>query len=351
MLLLSSPFLGLAFFVCISETEEVNSVLGDELTPCQDPPLLEAVRRGTAEDIKQLIRNGGDPYAAGCKGESVMEVAINTENVDAILALVGNRFDLNRRLPSGVTAVKHALLKKPRLVPLVLKLGGKLDAISEPGEKTLLDVAAEDGDVRLALSLVKFGAPVESPGRMSPMERAIVHNQPAMVNFLFVTGANLTDNPLHLAVKNRSTDSLRALLQLGVSVDSHTLDTQDAIWEAVKRDFLEGATLLKEFGAKVTDHTFDLNSNSLLHMAALHGSVTCIQWLVSSGISVEEGNAWGNTPLHIAVSANQIDAAKVLIHLGASMYTKNNHGQTALQMARWHGHEKILKFLSSTKGP
>lgn len=320
-----------------------------EEAECNEPPLHTAVRERHVDWVRQLIRNGSDLYVAGCDGETAMQVALDTLDERMVLVLLENQFDLNKKLPGGWTAFARALVKNPEQVPMLEKYGGRVDARAPPDGRTNLHRAAEIGDVRMAALLLDHGASVNAvDGRnMTPLSLAVVKNKPAMVNLLFAAGAQLGVAPLHSAVVSGSPDALRALLQLGVRVDSKDADGLSAIWKAVELDDLEAAVLLRDFGANLQDVCCG-TERPLLGWAAWNGSVRCIKWLVKNGVSVNVSNNGGWTPLHYAVDENHLHAVKTLVGMGACLTCKLSNGQTPLRLAMNKGHSDIVQYLKSS---
>lgn len=67
------------------------------------------------------------------------------------------------------------------------------------------------------------------------------------------------------------------------------------------------------------------------------GDLVRMQYLLESGASPNEANPRGVTPLHLAVSHEQLDAITLLLDHGADPRTKNSVGKSALDVAADHG--------------
>lgn len=57
----------------------------------------------------------------------------------------------------------------------------------------------------------------------------------------------------------------------------------------------------------------DSSGNSLLHTSAHVGNTEFMSYLIDSGIQINTQNQLGQTALHVAVAANQVDAVKLLL--------------------------------------
>ena len=119
------------------------------------------------------------------------------------------------------------------------------------------------------------------------------------------------DTPAHLAVRQGAMDVVRAVAEAGGAMD------------------------------KANKH-----GDSPLHLAAMAGDVTAIEYLVRECDA--DLLARGNnecTPLHNAVLGSHIDAVKLLLRLGASPNATDSAGNTPLHVAASHGlSEMVLKL-------
>ncbi|KAM9239070.1 CARD- and ANK-domain containing inflammasome adapter protein-like [Leptosomus discolor] len=90
-----------------------------------------------------------------------------------------------------------------------------------------------------------------------------------------------------------------------------------------------------------------LNSSSetLLHVAATHGHLTIMKYLINKGAKIDVNDRKGRTPLHRAAEKGHSDAVKVLLRFGAYMYSLDTDGKTPLHLAAQNNHSHILKML------
>lgn len=79
-----------------------------------------------------------------------------------------------------------------------------------------------------------------------------------------------------------------------------------------------------------------------LHFAADNGYFDMVVWLLAEGANVKSKNEFGNTPLHVARSA---DIAELLLAKGADLEAKNNFGSTPLHMAAANDRAEVVKLL------
>ncbi|ALC48531.1 CG33713, partial [Drosophila busckii] len=79
--------------------------------------------------------------------------------------------------------------------------------------------------------------------------------------------------------------------------------------------------------------TLDEQGMSLLHWAADRNAVAIIEFLVSSGASVNQRDAEKQTPLHYAASCGHVEALKCLLRLKADLSLCDSDGQSCLDVA------------------
>eukprot|EP00117_Sycon_ciliatum_P014234 scpid79511/ scgid14578/ Ankyrin repeat domain-containing protein 42 len=82
-----------------------------------------------------------------------------------------------------------------------------------------------------------------------------------------------------------------------------------------------------------------------LHLAALHGSVECLQWLLWQKVdtSLRCQHQW--TALHVATIRGQDACAQTLLSHGARHDCKDDRGSTPCHLAAVHGHNQLLQTL------
>ena len=83
----------------------------------------------------------------------------------------------------------------------------------------------------------------------------------------------------------------------------------------------------------------------LLHKAARDGQLQIVEYLLESGIKIEEKDKYQMTALHCAAQFGQLEIAKHLIEKGAQIEAKNMEGNTPLLEAVESGQLEMVKFL------
>lgn len=82
-----------------------------------------------------------------------------------------------------------------------------------------------------------------------------------------------------------------------------------------------------------------------LHMAVLQGNLDAVKEHIKAGSDLNGKDAWGSTPLIIAITFDRTEVAKVLIDAGADLNTRNNEGSTPLHIAALFCRPEIAQAL------
>jgi len=80
-------------------------------------------------------------------------------------------------------------------------------------------------------------------------------------------------------------------------------------------------------------------------MAALQGDLDAVKQHIEAGSNLNEKDAWGSTPLVIAITFDKTEVAKALIDAGADLNTRNNEGSTPLHIAALFCRPEIVQAL------
>jgi ankyrin repeat protein len=125
----------------------------------------EAVRRGDADVMRDLLSRGIDPNARDPHGQTGLMLAAHAGHVAAVQLLVDHRVDLNVTAKFGLSAVMLAVTAGHKEIARVLARAGadlRLRGTGAPGfaGKTAADLAGARGWNDLAIEL----APDNKPG-------------------------------------------------------------------------------------------------------------------------------------------------------------------------------------------
>uniref|UniRef100_A0A4X1TPK9 Ankyrin repeat domain-containing protein 27 n=1 Tax=Sus scrofa TaxID=9823 RepID=A0A4X1TPK9_PIG len=95
----------------------------------------------------------------------------------------------------------------------------------------------------------------------------------------------------------------------------------------------------------VTPFSRDDRGHTPLHVAALCGQASLIDFLVSKGAVVNATDYHGSSPLHLACQKGYQSVTLLLLHYKANAQVQDNNGNTPLHLACTYGHEDCVKAL------
>lgn len=265
-----------------------------------------------------------------------------------------------RRIPIWVWVSGFFLLFFTSSVALTYHFGRKVfwkeyyGVTSEPGftrgESEFL-LAVVDGHLDAVKRLISRGMSVDTvASNCSMLNHAIVQSQPEVAVWLIRNGANVTltcqdGTPYQFAATFGFPEVVEALLQRGVNIDEKLHDAGEAnalhaaasgkiLRAQVKADALAESTATTPEGARAEKWFRSSDSAAVLKL------------LLSKRINgLEERNIDGETPLFVAVAANDLASVKVLLEHGANVDAKNHQGETPLMMAYAYAEEGIVDLL------
>ncbi|KAL5970532.1 Ankyrin repeat domain-containing protein 29 [Taenia solium] len=112
-----------------------------------------------------------------------------------------------------------------------------------------------------------------------------------------------------------------------------------------KEEFAE--LLLKNEGTKLLFDN-DKDGNSLTHLAALHGNVPLLRFLLEKDtIEIEARNVLNQTPLFFAVLSGSIETVRIFLEAGASFDVADTNGETVVHISAKINNLEITEFIST----
>ena len=263
--------------------------------------------------------------------------AVATGDIERVKSLISEGADINGQDESGRTPLHLAILNHHPSVAQVLI-----------AKDAYLDVKDKNGCTPLALAALE--------GRIATAELLIAKG--ANVNAKDVDG----NTPIHLAsipegsYKGRHQAIIRRLIANGADVNARNAkgETPAHVAAGGWRDAHAGTVLtLNKLGTDV--NAKDKSGNTLLNVAAKQACVRVTEDLLAKGANINETNAKGQTPLHIAASHEvnwrdfNIDprrnVVQVLVAQGANVNASDQSQSTALHEAARAGHRDIVEIL------
>jgi ankyrin repeat protein len=333
--------------------------------------LVDAVERGDAAAVEQLLSQGANANDANADGTSALHWAVHRDDMSLVGLLLDSGAGVESRNRYGVSPLFLACENgNARLVELLLDRGADPNSASPDGE-TVLMTAARTGDVGTLRALIAAGANVnaqEGWRGQTALMWAAAENNVAAVELLVEAGAKLSATSsgdafraFTFAVRHGAVDATRALIGAGANVNDTLPDGTSMLVLAVMNAHYELASVLLEHGA---DPNADAQGWTALHQIAwsrrwnmgfnLPGpkqtgnldSLDLARDLVAGGADVNarqkaepiDGNRnklnrVGATAFLLAAKAADLPYMRTLLELGADPAITTEEGTTALMAA------------------
>ncbi|KAK2723984.1 hypothetical protein QYM36_002353 [Artemia franciscana] len=272
--------------------------------------LHHAVWEGKADVCKLLIQSGAELDATNVYGETPLGTAIRTSNLDLVKLLLKHGANPNCGECFGFAPPLHMAIinNNLELVKLLLKRG------ANPNCGECLHLAVTKGGADLCNLLIKSGAELDATNVYgeTPLGTAIKTSNLDLVKLLLKLGANPNcEECLHLAVEKGRADMCELLIDSGAKLDAMNANKDTPLLTAIRNNNLELVKLLLKRGANP-------NCGECLHLAVKKGGADLCNLLIKSGAELDATNVYGETPLGTAIKTSNLDLVKLLLKLGAN---------------------------------
>ena len=298
---------------------------------------------GHFQQIQELIRIDVETSGTGPDGKTLLQVPGICPEYIAYFVRRGYNLQAKGKDGSG-------LLRADMPAPtarLLLALGLKPDAADS---RACMLAALFGDDTKEVKRLLKEHADLLSQMDAEHSLLALAQSG-SMVRLLAEADAKMPEMSSLLARTGedpRDASVIRALLELGAPVKKGALLTLCSLGSA---DAGIAQLLLND-----EDKDMANDAGTALHHAAARGCAATVKVLLAGGLSPNQTNAAGDTPLHHLLKnpgkstpEDQVDTVKALVKGGASTKAKNKEGQSALQLAKAQGREDLLKAMKGSK--
>ncbi|MBO5136873.1 MAG: ankyrin repeat domain-containing protein [Spirochaetaceae bacterium] len=94
----------------------------------------------------------------------------------------------------------------------------------------------------------------------------------------------------------------------------------------------------------------DENGNTVLHAAAKVNDADLVTLFISMGASTELKNNDSDTPLHVAIKNNNLEAAQVLAAVDSDIFARDAKGLTALELGLYNGSSFFPAIITTRTG-
>lgn len=194
------------------------------------------------------------------------------------------------------------------------------------GARYLLTMAIRHDDVELAEWCLSHGADPNAP---APRSR---QNKPARVE---------RTASLHELALRAGSAIADLLVRHGATPSEYAPTQEDQFVAAVLR---VDRTAAKRLAAELPEL---VRSHKAMFEAASANNVEAMKLLVDLGASIEVEDQSKQRPLHAAAWSNSLDTARFLIDRGATIDpVETNWGNSPIDFARWAGHQAMIDLLA-----
>ena len=172
-----------------------------------------------------------------------------------------------------------------------------------------------------------------------------------IANLLIINGANVNAvnknslTPLQLAVKDDEIDVAKILIENGANIESQDKEGLTPFHHA----YLEMARLLVQNGANID--AIDVDGDTALHRAVDSNQIIWINFLLENGANQNIKNFNGDIPLFNFTKIIEYDTIATLVHHGANINALNADGDSWLHHAFRYDLEFVGFFLSLGASP
>ncbi|MCH2142334.1 MAG: ankyrin repeat domain-containing protein [Phycisphaerales bacterium] len=254
--------------------------------------MTSLVRRGSTDELKQRIADGGDVNATDDGGVSLLSLASKEGNVEMMTMLIESGADVNAFDKVGRTALMNAgTSKSVEAVRVLIESGADVNARDNFIGGALAWTSAF-GSAESVQDLLDAGAQVQTVGS--------------------ATGFT----PLIWASGFGDENSIPLLLEAGANIEATDgVDRSRPLMHAAKTGKIGGMRMLLTAGADV--NATNNNGRSALLEAASHpnGSPEKIALLIEQGADLNATDNSGKTALDLARGRTDGNASKVLVVL------------------------------------
>ena len=210
---------------------------------------------------------------------------------------------------------------KDMLSNLEIDINGKDD-----GDQTALMLAAWHGHANIVQLLIKYGANINQTNQngMTPLMLAVSNGNEEAIKLLLDNGANI-----HQTNQNGMTALMMALSHGNINI--------------IKLFFDHGKSINLEHGKSI--NLENAYGETPLMLAVSNGNEEAIPLLLDNGADINQLNQNGMTPLMLAVSNGKKKAMEMLLERGADINQPNQNGETPLMLAVSNDNEEAIKLL------
>ncbi|SPJ72118.1 related to ankyrin 3 [Fusarium torulosum] len=339
-------------------------------------PLFAAVERSFISGAVPLLKYGADPrFALGPDNETALAAACiaNKVNFAHLLFIYGG--DANQLTATGETLLSSAINKKTpkKFIDLILDYGADPDGKSREG-KTALFEAIQNSRVDIVTSLLDHGANPNLPGPKHMLWPATY--QSACLQVLLAHGADPKKAPgiMELAVSVNNIESVKVLINAKVDpnlkkdgvytplctsirdnrpdifklllsnkADPNVPASEYPAFKCITHNRLQFLPPLVEAGANLS------SPKGIVETAVSVNNMEALTWLLEKGMSPNDKNPKGHSPLTTAIRENRIEMVDFLLSHGADPNVRGQDWPVCMAVRNPPVLKRILSVLAEPR--
>ncbi|KAG6986548.1 hypothetical protein G7Y79_00078g100020 [Physcia stellaris] len=277
----------------------------------RDVPMLAlAADLGLTKVVRQLLDDHQDHKASDSAGETALHWAAAAGEMDTVQILLAAGADVHREDIRGesplVAATRNQHLD---IVDALIQHGADLTTQGSAA----LTYALSNGDDSMARLLFEKGA--ASGGRGDYLEAAVCNGDPSLVEL--------------------------TIEKLDIEIDS-------IMWRLMANPL--PVSVIELLVQKGVDLNYaEPNGTTALHVAARHGSLEAVSFLLRCHVDPNRKTHSGYTPLHWAAFRGHTEVVRFLVDHEADSAAQNHAGETALHVCLHHTYNEDIVVLLSSK--
>ena len=347
--------------------------------------LYAAAEGGNAEIVRILLERVVDPMAKDAEGYDVLSYAVGGGDAETVRVLLENGGD-----PWNAASILGYINDNRHPNPdVVFQLLSKAADMSSYHKRTFLQWAVENDSVETARLLVEKGADpmLEDTKGKTVLNMALARGNTEMVRFLLGKVANLpaydAQTSMFLAIWSNNAEAVRLVVETGANPRAtypgeYGKGQRSGLHDAVRQNNVEITRFLLEQGVDpdIRDSYYDnVRAETSLHIL-IRGTGNLSQrdenrdrWdkvmaitrlLLEKGGDVSARGGCGETPLHLAAQHGHVNMIRFLLNAGAdplltSAYAPGdgycpNINETPADIARREGREEAFHILREAAG-
>ena len=298
--------------------------------------LHSACKNGQISLIKNLLKAKVNINALDSKGKSSLHLAVIEGNISVTNLLINEGANIELKDSKyGSSPLLYACQNgRIKIVKILLEKGADINAKREGDGSCAIHFAAQSGKSDLIDFLLQKGFHIncENYQKQTPLHKALQHRN-------YPKGNNTS---LY--------EKAKIIIEKGANIDSIESRNLTPLMYAILAHDVNIVKLFISLGANVNHGQNDFELTPL-HCAAYYyfkGEVheKMIQVLIKNGAEINAaGGSRLMTPLHSNVCNNgYIESARALLENGASLESKDHHGNTALHLAIKHDNAKFIRL-------